>query len=192
MITNKAIIVCAPSGAGKTTIVQSLIEAFSNVFSFSVSATTRTKRGEEINGKDYFFISESDFSDKLAHGEFVEHQNNYGKLYGTLVSEIERIHKEGKIPLFDVDVRGAVNLKKYFGDNGLVVFIEPPSLDALEKRLRHRGTETETTIAKRLSYAKEELEYKKFADAVVVNDKLTQAVDDAKKVVASFLGIESS
>ncbi len=181
----KVIIICAPSGAGKTTITKAIMNTFSNL-SFSISATTRVIRENEIDGKDYYFLTPEGFQAKVGTGEFVEHENNYGNFYGTLKSEIARLHGENKVIVFDVDVRGAVNLKKYFGENALMIFIKV-SMDVLEQRLRARGTESEETLANRLAAAQEEMEYETRADVVIENIDLNTAIEAATVRVQEFL-----
>ena len=139
---NKVIIFCAPSGSGKTTIVKHLLSV-NKQLAFSVSACTRAQRANEVNGKDYYFLSHEDFKKKLVHGEFLEYEEVYGEnFYGTLKSEIDRIWSEGNIVIFDVDVVGGLNLKKYFEEKALAIFVKPPSIEILSKRLKDRSTET--------------------------------------------------
>ena len=151
MFKGKVIIFSAPSGSGKTTIVKHLLEKNSNL-GFSISACTRDKRGrDEENGKDYYFLTPEDFKERIVKQEFIEWQEVYrGAFYGTLKSEIDRLWSEGKHVLFDVDVKGGLNLKKYFGDDALAIFVQPPSVEILEERLRNRGTEDEDSISRRL------------------------------------------
>ena len=150
-VKGKCVIFCAPSGAGKTTIVRHLLNCFSEL-QFSVSACTRSKRENEVNGKDYYFLSVNEFKKRIENNEFIEWEEVYnGNYYGTLKSEIERIWKQGKVVIFDVDLEGGINLKKYFGENALSVFVQPPSVDALEKRLRSRNTESEESLQKRVN-----------------------------------------
>ena len=154
---NKVIIFSAPSGSGKTTIIKRLLSYFPE-FEFSISATSRQARAGEADGKDYYFLSKESFEQKVQAGLFLEWEEVYaGTCYGTLKSEIERIWSNGKIVIFDVDVLGGMNLKKYFGDKALSIFVMPPSLEVLEQRLRIRNTETEEAIQKRLSRSALEL-----------------------------------
>lgn len=184
---NKVIIFCAPSGSGKTTIVKHLLSN-DNRLMFSVSACTRAKRPNEVDGKDYYFLSEELFKSKIAANEFLEYEEVYGgKFYGTLKSEIERIWSLGKVVVFDVDVEGGLKLKKYFGENALAVFVKPPGVNVLEKRLRHRSTETEETLKIRISKAVEELSYEHRFDKVLMNDILEIALDNAEEMVNDFL-----
>lgn len=184
----KCVIISAPSGAGKTTIVHHLI-ARDLGLAFSVSATSRERRAHEVDGKDYFFITEAEFKERIANDAFVEWEEVYpGQYYGTLRSEIERIWADGHHPIFDVDVEGGLNLKKFFGEQALALFVAPPSMAALGERLRNRGTETEESLARRLSKAAHELTYADRFDAVVVNDDRDRACADAVERVTSFVG----
>jgi len=177
-MTKKAIIFSAPSGAGKTSIVQALLKKL-NVLSFSVSATSRPKRGEEENGLDYWFLSPEDF---------VEFEEVYkGQSYGTLKSEIERIWNNNQTVIFDLDVVGGLNLKSFFGNNALAIFVMPPSVEELEKRLRGRQTESEEKIQIRLSKANEELEFANKFDVVLENKILDQAVISAESMITEFI-----
>jgi guanylate kinase len=183
----KAIIVSAPSGAGKTTIVRHLLNVLPEL-DFSISACSRTKRAEEINGRDYYFMTTDDFRVKISRDEFVEWQEVYtGSYYGTLKSEMDRIWSLGKTPIFDVDVLGAVNLKKYFGKQGLAIFIHPPSIEELEHRLKKRGSESDDTLRKRIDKAAYELTYASLFDVIVVNDNLEIKCLEIVKLVKGFL-----
>ena len=147
----KTMLFTAPSGAGKTTVVQHLLEEYPDILGFSVSATTRKKRPNERGGKDYYFLSKEDFIKKIEDDEFVEWQEVYkDQYYGTLKSEIERLWKKGKVVVFDIDVKGAKNIKNFYGDDCLAVFIAPPSFEVLEERLRKRGTESQISFKKGL------------------------------------------
>jgi guanylate kinase len=188
----KAIIVSAPSGAGKTTIVKNLLSIFPGL-EFSISACSRVKRQTEINGKDYYFISADQFRMKIANDEFIEWQEVYpGSYYGTLKTEIKRIWSEGKTPIFDVDVLGGINLKKYFGDDALAVFIQPPSLRELENRLRHRGTESEENLQIRLKKGEKEMTFAGKFDYIVVNDEISSASTKATELIKAFMEPEKS
>jgi len=190
-MSGKAIIVSAPSGAGKTTIVKHLLSVFPE-FEFSISACSRPKRPTEVNGKDYYFITTDLFRKKIADEQFIEWQEVYpGSYYGTLKSEIERIWSEGKTPIFDVDVLGGINLKKYFGDNALAIFIKPPSLQELESRLRHRGTESEENLQTRLNKVEKEMAFAGQFDCIVVNDEISTASKKATVVIKAFLDLGS-
>jgi guanylate kinase len=187
MISGKAIIFSAPSGAGKTTLVKHLLSKNLDL-SFSVSACSREKRYNETDGKDYYFLTKDSFRGKIKNGDFLEWEEVYdGNYYGTLKSEIERIWKSGSHVIFDVDVIGGQSLKKYFGDNALAIYVEAPSIDELERRLRLRKTETEATISKRLTKAQIEMKYKKDFDFVIVNDDLEKAKSIAYDEVSNYL-----
>jgi guanylate kinase len=184
---NKAIIFCAPSGSGKTTIVKHLLSVDDRL-SFSVSACTRKQREGEIHGKDYYFLSHETFKQKIEAGEFLEHEEVYGgNFYGTLKSEVERIWSLGKTVMFDVDVVGGLNIKEYFGDRALAVFVKPPSIETLEQRLRYRSTETEETLRMRVDKAVHELVFESKFEHVLMNDDLTVALKNAEKLVNDFL-----
>jgi guanylate kinase len=181
------VIISAPSGAGKTTIVRHLLNSGLKL-SFSVSATTRPPRGREINGIDYFFISVPDFIKKIENNEFVEWEEVYKDLfYGTLKSELERIWATGHHVLFDVDVMGGINLKKIFGDRAISIFIMPPSVEELEKRLLKRATDTPEKIKMRVEKAREEMILSDQFDTVVVNNILAKANEEVRNIVAAFL-----
>jgi len=184
----KSVIISAPSGAGKTTIVKHLLDSGLNL-SFSVSATTRPLRGNEIYGVDYFFLSVPEFRNRIEKNEFVEWEQVYKDLYyGTLRSELERIWANDKYVLFDVDVQGAINLKREFGTDAIAIFIMPPSVEELENRLVRRSTDTPEKIKIRVDKAKEELELANQFDLVIVNHQLDKAKEEAFKIVSSFLG----
>lgn len=183
----KLIIVTAPSGAGKTTIVRHLLATEPNL-AFSVSATTRPRRDYEVDGRDYYFIPLEIFHQKVAENAFVEWEEVYpGKCYGTLKSEVERMWADGKDIIFDVDVKGALNLKQQYPDRTLSVFIRPPSVEALAERLLKRGTETPETLNTRLERVRYELTFADRFDAVVVNDVLETALEEASRLVHNFL-----
>jgi len=183
----KCIIFSAPSGAGKTTIVHALLDE--NIgLEFSVSACSREPRPNEIDGKDYYFLGLDLFKRKIEDAAFIEWEEVYtNNFYGTLESEIERIWSNGKTVIFDVDVIGGLNLKRIFGEAALAIFVQPPSYEELEKRLRYRSTETEEKILQRMGKAKNELSFAKDFDLILVNDKLETAIASAKESVLNFL-----
>jgi guanylate kinase len=186
-MTGQAIIVCAPSGAGKTSIVKYLLAQLPRL-SFSVSACSRPMRENETEGKDYYFLTVDEFRSRIQAGDFVEWEEVYqGSYYGTLKSELERIWNEGRVPVFDVDVKGGLSLKTYFGSKGLAVFIIPPSVDALESRLRKRNTENEETLRKRLERAEYELGFAGKFDKAIINETLEKACCEAASVIQNFL-----
>lgn len=183
----KCIIFSAPSGAGKTTIVHHLLGALDSL-EFSVSACSREPRGNETHGKDYYFLGIDGFRRKIEEGAFVEWEEVYkDNYYGTLTSEIERIWSHGKAVIFDVDVIGGLNLKKQFGAQALAIFVQPPNVDELEKRLRGRSTESEEKIQLRMQKATRELSYATEFDEILVNDNLTEACKKAEQLVSDFL-----
>jgi guanylate kinase len=190
----KAILFSAPSGCGKTTIINALMGATAGGhfnpadLTFSISATTRAPRGEEQHGKDYYFLSRDEFMSRVAKDEFLEWEEVYsGTCYGTLKSEIQRIWDAGKVIVFDVDVNGGRNIKKYFGGDALSIFVMPPSVEVLEQRLRSRGTDSEEAIVKRLARSAEELKQAPQFDVTIVNDDLQRAVDETRNVIEKFL-----
>jgi len=183
----KVIIFSAPSGSGKSTIIGHLLKRIPNM-EFSISATSRKPRPGEENGREYYFLSHDEFKQKVAEDKFVEWVEVYqGTCYGTLKSEIERIWKKGNVVIFDVDVLGGVSLKKIFGNKALSVFIQPPSIEVLEQRLRDRNTETEESLKKRIERAQMELQYSNQLDVVVVNDDLETAINETETIVNNFL-----
>lgn len=186
-MNHKALIFSAPSGAGKSTVVNHLMETFPQL-DFSVTATTRPRRGTEENGKEYYFISKDEFRDLIAKDAFVEWEEVYkDRYYGTLKLELERIWNGNKIAVFDVDVKGGINLKKKFGKSALSVFIAPPSLGVLEERLRKRGTDSDRAIAERVAKASVEMQDAPRFDVILVNDKLEDTLDRATEIVAAFI-----
>ena len=188
MATGKAFIFSAPSGSGKTTIVKHLLENNSNL-EFSISACTRDKRGRtEQDGQDYYFLSPEEFKRKIDEDGFIEWEEVYpGNFYGTLKSEIDRIWESGKSVIFDVDVKGGLSLKKYFGDKAMAVFVKIPSIDVLTERLSSRGSESEDSLSQRLYKAKFEMEFEDQFDVTVLNNELESALTDAERVVDDFL-----
>ena len=188
MSDGKAIIFSAPSGSGKTTLVKHLLDTNPRL-GFSISACTRDQRGRnEENGKDYFFLTPQDFKKKIDQGEFIEWEEVYaGNFYGTLKSEIERIWSEGRHVIFDVDVKGGLNLKKYFGDKGLAVFVKVPSLEVLKSRLTDRNTESEDSLSRRLFKARFEMGFEDQFDVTLVNEDLDQSLIKAEELVNAFI-----
>lgn len=183
----KLIIFSAPSGAGKTTIVHHLLKTFPDL-SFSISATTREQRVNEVHGKDYYFISQESFLHKIAQKEFVEFEEVYsGTFYGTLRSEIERIWAQGKHVIFDIDVEGGLHLKRKYGEQALAVFVQPPSLEVLIERLTGRGTDLPEKLAERIRKADKELQYSDRFDVILKNYELKTACSEAEKLVSEFL-----
>ncbi|WP_113651230.1 guanylate kinase [Pedobacter namyangjuensis] len=183
----KLIIFSAPSGAGKTTIVRHLLQKFPQL-SFSISATTRESRGSEQHENDYYFISKEDFLHKIAHQEFVEFEEVYsGTFYGTLRSEIERIWKEGKHVIFDIDVEGGLRLKRKYEDDALAIFVQPPSLEVLKERLTGRGTDSQEKLQERFIKAEKELEYADKFDVILKNFDLDTACAEAEILIKEFL-----
>jgi guanylate kinase len=176
------IVVSAPSGSGKTTIAKKIMEKFPFI-KFSVSATTRPKRNGEIDGKDYFFLTKEEFEKKIQNGELLEWEEIYGNYYGTLKSVVESALKNGDILLFDIDVNGAISIKKKFPDDSVLIFIKPPSIETLKERLKRRKTETEEQIKKRLERVPMELGKAEFFDYIIVNDKLENTVNAVLRVV---------
>lgn len=184
---NKVIIFSAPSGSGKTTVVNHLLNTIPQL-GFSISATTRKPRANEMNGREYYFLDVADFENKVKNNEFLEHEEVYdGIFYGTLRTEIERLWKEGKTVVFDVDVLGGMNLKKQFGAQALSVFLRPPSIEILMDRLRKRSTEVEHQLNMRINKARYELQFENDYDIVLVNDKLEDTLKQAEDIVRKFM-----
>lgn len=183
----KAIIFSAPSGSGKTTIVRHLLKNNPDL-GFSISASTRDRRGRtEAHGKDYYFLSPEDFKKKIDEKEFIEWEEVYeGNFYGTLKSEIQRIWDQGKNVIFDVDVKGGLNLKKYFGDKSLAVFVKVPTLDILKERLNDRGTDSDESISRRLFKANFEMSFQDQFDKVLVNEDLEESLAEAQRLYDGF------
>ena len=186
-LKNKIIIITAPSGSGKTSITRHLMQHFPQL-AFSVSAATRPPRGIEKDGVDYHFITTNDFKQKIQHNQFVEWEMVYeGKYYGTLKSELEKIWQQNKIPVLDIDVKGAIHVQQQFPQTSLSLFIEPPSVTELKNRLQGRGTETAESLAARINKAAYELSFKEHFNKVVVNDDLQKACAKATEIVGSFI-----
>lgn len=184
-----ALIFSAPSGCGKTTIINRL-RAKNPQLGFSVSATSRAPRAGEENGREYYFLSQQEFHERIAQGDFLEWQEVYsGTLYGTLREEVQRMWRNNMVVLFDIDVKGALNVKRELGDAALTIFIAPPSLDMLRERLENRGTESPESIKKRLARAEEEIGYASRFDITIVNDVLDEAVDEAQRAIQPFLAL---
>jgi guanylate kinase len=182
----KLIIFSAPSGAGKTTIVRSLLDSGLNL-EFSISAASRNKRPTEIDGKDYYFITTDEFRKRIANNEFLEWEEVYkDHFYGTLKSEVERIWSNGHHVIFDVDVIGGLNIKKFYGEKALAIFVMPPSVEELENRLRKRSTETEENLNKRIDKALHEITYAASFDKIIVNENLDDAIKEARELVNNF------
>ncbi len=184
---NKLLIITAPSGAGKTSITKHLMQHFPQL-AFSVSAATRQPRGMEKDGVDYHFISTEDFKQKIQHNEFIEWEMVYeGKYYGTLKTELEKIWGQDKIPVLDIDIKGAIHVQQQFPETSLSLFIEPPSVDELKKRLQSRGTETAESLAARVNKASYELSFKDHFNKIIVNDDLQKACAAAVNIVGDFI-----
>lgn len=183
----KLIIFSAPSGAGKTTIVKEVLKT-DIPFAFSVSATSREPRQGEMHAKDYHFLSVNDFKESIEKEHFLEWEEVYeNQFYGTLKSEVKNKRQQGYNVLFDVDVVGGLNIKKYYGDDALAIFVKPPSIEELKKRLQNRGTETEESFNKRIAKAEHEMTFAKDFDVVIVNDDLQKAVDETIENIRNFV-----
>ena len=192
MHSGKLIVFSAPSGSGKTTIVKHLLNQPELGLEFSVSATSRPIRGEEIDGKDYYFLSTKEFKSKIKNDEFLEWEEVYrDNFYGTLKTEVERIWSLGKHVIFDIDVSGGLRIKRKYPDQTLAVFVKPPSIDELKIRLKKRKTEDEDKINMRIAKASAELATAPLFDVVIENDKLENALDEAYKTVSEFLNSEN-
>jgi guanylate kinase len=184
---NKLIIITAPSGAGKTSITRHLMKTFPQL-AFSISAATRQPRGTEKNGIDYHFISTDEFKDKIQHNEFVEWEMVYeGKYYGTLKAELDRIWQQNKIPVLDIDVKGAIHVQQQYPESSLSLFIQAPSVEELKKRLESRGTETAESLAARINKASYELSFKDQFNKLITNDDFHRACNEAEGIVADFI-----
>jgi len=183
------IIVSAPSGSGKSTIVNWLMKEHPELhLNFSISCTSRAPRGTEKNGVEYFFLTPEEFKEKIQHNEFLEYEEVYeNRFYGTLKQQVENQREAGQNVVFDVDVKGGVNIKKYYGDDAMSLFIQPPSVEELRRRLEHRGTDTPEAIEERLAKAAYEMTFAPQFDHVVVNDDLESAKKETLKLVQDFL-----
>lgn len=187
----RIIIISAPSGCGKSTIIGRLFEKPELNLSFSISATTRAPRGEEVNGVDYYFLTEEEFREHIAKNDFLEYEEVYpGRFYGTLRSEIDRLTSQGRNVMLDIDVAGAVNVKRMFGDEAISLFIMPPSLDVLRDRLVGRGTDSAEAIRDRLGKAEHEIGFAPQFDRQVINDDLATAVSEVESLIRCFVGID--
>jgi len=191
MTQGKLIVFSAPSGSGKTTIVRYLLKQKELNLEFSISATSREKRGKEAHGKDYYFLSFEDFKKKIKNDEFLEWEEVYrDNFYGTLKSEVERIWALGKHVIFDIDVSGGLRIKRKYPEQTLAIFVKPPSIDELKIRLKRRKTESADKINMRVAKASAELATAPLFDAIVVNDDLEKALSESYKLVSNFLGIK--
>lgn len=192
LLNNKIIIITAPSGAGKTSVTRHLLKALPDRLAFSVSCATRQPRNTEKDGVDYYFISVDAFNRKIQEDEFAEWEMVYaGKYYGTLKNELHRIWQQDKAPLLDVDVQGGIHLQQVYPDNSLSLFIEPPSLEELRRRLEARGTETPESLQARITKASYELSLKNKFDRIIINDKLERACKEAEEAVKEFLNYQN-
>lgn len=189
----KIIVLSAPSGSGKSTIIRELMTHPDLRLGFSISATSRRPRGNEKHGCEYYFLEPAQFADYVAEGRFVEWEEVYpGCCYGTLLSEVERVTGSGRNLIMDVDVKGALSIKKIFGNDALCIFIEPPSQQVLEQRLRSRSTDTDDTISRRLAKAEYELSFAPRFDTVVINDSLPDAVAEVRNLILAFIAPKES
>ena len=187
----RAIIISAPSGAGKTTLVKNILKHFRNI-EFSVSTTTRQQRHYEVEGKDYYFETVEEFKKDIDNNAFIEWEEVYpNHFYGTKKIEIDRIWNKNNSVVFDVDVIGGLNLKRYFNNNGISIFIKPPSIESLRERLLSRDTETEANIEMRLEKAVEELEYENKYDTVILNEDLEKSKIEIREIVDNFLSLKA-
>lgn len=188
----KLIVFSGPSGSGKTSIVKALLKNYPQTFGFSISATTRPKRKGEKNGKDYYFISLDEFKRKIQEKAFIEWEEVYeGLFYGTLKSEVERLHQLHKHVLFDIDVEGGLNIKKLYGDKVLTIFVMPPDIQALEERLKKRKTESKESMKKRIDKAKAEIKKSKYFDRILLNNDLQTTIEKAKSMVWEFIKLSN-
>ena len=190
MLTGKMIIFSAPSGSGKTTLVRHILKTFPEYIEFSISATSRPKRGVEENGKDYHYLTQEEFKQKVNNNEFLEWEEVYaGTHYGTLKVEVERIWAKGKAVIFDIDVEGGLNLKNQFKHDSLGIFVMPPSIKILEERLHSRSTDSKESIARRVEKAEKEIKTAELFDVFILNENLSEACAKAEELVKEFLQI---
>ncbi len=190
MLSGKLIIFSAPSGSGKTTLVRHILKTFPDQIEFSISATSRPKRGVEVNGKDYYYLSVDEFKQKVANNEFLEWEEVYaGTHYGTLKAEVERVWAKNKAVIFDIDVEGGLNLKNQFGEKALAVFVMPPSIKILEERLHSRSTDSKESIARRIAKAEKELKTAELFDVFILNENLEEACAKAEEIVQDFMNV---
>lgn len=186
-MSGKLIVITAPSGAGKTTIARHLLEVYP-MLEFSVSATTRPRRPDEVHGRDYYFLTEEQFRQRIENQSFVEWEEVYkGTFYGTLRDEIEGIWRSGKHVLFDVDVKGAISLKKLYGEKACTIFVKPPSLEILLERLHSRATDSPEKIEERIAKAQLEMQFEPYFDETIINDALPDAIRDTMAITDKFL-----
>lgn len=184
---NKIILITAPSGSGKTSIVKHLMKEFPSL-AFSVSATTRPPRNNEKDGRDYYFITEKDFKEKIHNKEFLEWEMVYeGKYYGTLKSDISRIWKENKVPVLDIDVQGAIHVQQQYPVNTISIFIQAPSIEELKRRLKLRGSETDTSLQARLNKSTYEMSFKNHFENIVINENFIDACKEVEGIIRNFL-----
>jgi len=182
MKTKRFIVLSSPSGGGKTTVAKFLMGKYPQI-SFSISATTRKKRDGEVDGRDYYFLSKDEFEVKIKNNELIEYEEIFGNYYGTPISELKRAMDEDKILLFDVDVKGALSIRKHYPTESLLVFLSPPSIEILEQRLRNRQTENEEQLTKRLARAKSEIDQADRFDYLIVNNILEETLDKSDKII---------
>ncbi len=187
MDNKKIIVITAPSGAGKTSIVKTLLQKYPKL-GFSISAATRSKRDNETHGKDYYFLTQDTFQRHIENNDFIEWEMVYeGKYYGTLKSEIHRLWKDGKVPILDIDVKGAIHVQKQYMQNCITIFIAPPSVEELRKRLQSRGTESQEMIATRVNKASYEMSFQKHFNYTVVNNALETAIQEVEEIIEPFI-----
>lgn len=182
MNKKRFIVLSSPSGGGKTTVAKYLMGKYPQI-SFSISATTRNIRTGEVDGKDYYFLSKEEFKSKIEQDELVEYEEIFGNYYGTLVSELQRAKNEDKILLFDVDVKGALSIRKFYPEESLLIFLSPPSIEILEQRLRNRKTENEEQLSIRLARAKSEIDQAEIFDYLIINNLLDETLDKSQNII---------